>query len=111
LIVAILALVKKETLIVKTSLIGGILSNLLLALGMCFLFGGLRRERQYFNLTVVQTGSSLLALAAFSLIIPTTFQMWTQASDGGQLANTSRSSPLSRASAILLLLIYGWYDH
>jgi calcium/proton exchanger cax len=40
LIVSIIALVHHETLIVKTSLIGSILSNLLLVMGMCFYFGG-----------------------------------------------------------------------
>lgn len=63
LIVAILALVKKETVIVKTSLIGSMLSNLLLVMGMCFFFGGLRRPEQHFNVTVAGTAASLLALA------------------------------------------------
>ncbi len=52
LIVSILALVQGEILIVKTSLIGSILSNLLLVMGMCFFFGGLRRTEQFFNPTV-----------------------------------------------------------
>jgi calcium/proton exchanger cax len=77
LIVAILALIKDEVLIVQTSLIGSILSNLLLVLGMCFFFGGLNRIEQKFNVVVAQTAASLLALAVGSLIIPTAFKNWS----------------------------------
>ena len=77
LIVSILALVKGEVLIVQTSLIGSMLSNLLLVMGMCFFFGGLARDEQFFNITVAQTASSLLALSVGSLIIPTAFHSWS----------------------------------
>lgn len=77
LIVAIIALVKHKTLIVQTSLIGSMLSNLLLVLGMCFFFGGIDREEQHFNVTVAQTAASLLALAVSSLIIPTAYNSWS----------------------------------
>lgn len=65
----------------KTSLIGSMLSNLLLVLGMCFFFGGVNRLEQYFNVTVAQTASSLLALAVGSLIIPTVFLDWSNTDD------------------------------
>lgn len=77
LIVAIIALVKDEIIIVQTSLIGSMLSNLLLVLGMCFFFGGLDRLEQHFNTVVAQTATSLLALAVGSLIIPTAFHSWS----------------------------------
>ena len=60
--------------ITKTSLIGSMLSNLLLVLGMCFFFGGISRSEQFFNVTVAQTAASLLALCIGSLIIPTVFK-------------------------------------
>ena len=75
LIVSIIALIHNEILIVQTSLIGSILSNLLLVLGMCFFFGGLHCEEQNFNVTVAQTASSMLGLAIGSLIIPTALFM------------------------------------
>lgn len=64
----------------QESLIGSILSNLLLVMGMCFFFGGLNRVEQHFNVTVAQTASSLLALAVGSLIIPAAFQAWADGS-------------------------------
>ena len=98
LIVSILALVKGEVDIVQESLIGSMLSNLLLVMGMCFFFGGLNRVEQFFNVTVAQTASSLLALAVASLIIPAAFQAWA---DG-----TRRFSP---RSTNMLLLMYCFF--
>lgn len=96
LIVAIIALVKKEVLIVQTSLIGSMLSNLLLVMGMCFFFGGVNRIEQHFNVVVAQTAASLLALAVASLIIPTAFHTW---SDG----NKENTASLSRGEYHSLL--------
>lgn len=106
LIVSIIALTKNEILIVQTSLIGSMLSNLLLVLGMCFFFGGINRMEQMFNITVAQTAMSLLALAVGSLIIPTVFQEWSDANDAETLPKVP---PLSRGVAIILLFVYGCY--
>jgi Ca2+:H+ antiporter len=102
LIVAIIALVDKEVLIVQTSLIGSMLSNLLLVMGMCFFFGGVNRLEQHFNPVVAQTAASLLALAVASLIIPTAFHAWSG-------AGTTGIAPLSRGTSIILLFVYGCY--
>lgn len=110
LIVAIIALTKKEVTIVQTSLIGSILSNLLLVMGMCFFFGGLRRPEQYFNETVAQTATSLLALAVGSVIIPTVFDIVLQ---DDQDSDSSRYQPriaaISRGTAVILLVVYASY--
>ncbi|KFY12333.1 hypothetical protein V492_03942 [Pseudogymnoascus sp. VKM F-4246] len=102
-IVSVIALTKDEIIIVKTSLIGSILSNLLLVLGMCFLCGGLRREEQFFNTTVAQTAASLLVLAIASVIIPTVFDLW--------VSNTGvdKVAAISRGTSLILLFVYGMY--
>ncbi|KAE8554803.1 hypothetical protein TMatcc_005656 [Talaromyces marneffei ATCC 18224] len=102
LIVAIIALFHDEITIVQTSLIGSMLSNLLLVMGMCFFFGGINRIEQKFNEVVAQTAASLLALAVGSLIIPTVFHMWAS---GG----ASHTDELSRGTSVILLLVYGAY--
>lgn len=102
LIVAVIALAKKEVVVVQTSLIGSILSNLLLVMGMCFFFGGLRRTEQYFNQTVAQTAASLLALAVGSVIIPTCFDKFST-------TPTSSVADLSRGTAVILLVVYIGY--
>ncbi len=88
--------------VVQTSLIGSILSNLLLVMGMCFFFGGLRRQEQFFNQTVAQTAASLLALAVGSVIIPTCFD---------KFSSTPQASiaSLSRGTAVILLVVYIGY--
>lgn len=101
-IVAIIALAKDEVTVVQTSLIGSILSNLLLVMGMCFFFGGLRRKEQFFNQTVAQTAASLLALAVGSAIIPTCFDKFST-------TPFSDVAALSRGTAIILLVVYAGY--
>ncbi|KAF4983068.1 hypothetical protein FZEAL_1436 [Fusarium zealandicum] len=102
LIVAVLALVDGNVIIVQTSLVGSILSNLLLVLGFCFFFGGLRREHQYFNVTVAQTAAAMLALAVASVIVPTVFDQ----AAGTPIEDVAK---LSRGTAVILLIVYGAY--
>ncbi|KAL4964656.1 hydrogen/calcium exchanger domain-containing protein [Aspergillus stella-maris] len=102
LIVAIIALVDDEVVIVQTSLIGSMLSNLLLVMGMCFFFGGVNRLEQHFNPVVAQTAASLLALAVGALIIPTAFYSWSEGERDSVV-------PLSRGTSIILLVVYGCY--
>ncbi|EGE02265.1 hypothetical protein TEQG_01305 [Trichophyton equinum CBS 127.97] len=102
LIVSILALFKNEIIIVQTSLIGSILSNLLLVMGMSFFVGGVNRMEQNFNVTVAQTASSLLALAVGSLIIPTAFHTWSGNGEAG-------IAEISRGTSVILLVVYGAY--
>ncbi|EXJ92348.1 hypothetical protein A1O3_00898 [Capronia epimyces CBS 606.96] len=113
LIVSIIALVKNQVLIVQTSLIGSMLSNLLLVMGMCFFFGGINRVEQAFNMTVAQTASSLLFLAVSSLIIPTAFEQWARTGTTSSTTDSTTPKPgvaaLSRGTAILLLIVYGCY--
>jgi Ca2+:H+ antiporter len=70
LIIFIIALVKNEIRIVQASLLGSILANLLLILGMAFLFGGLRYREQVYNSTVTQMSACLLSLSVTSLLLP-----------------------------------------
>ncbi|EGZ73136.1 calcium/proton exchanger [Neurospora tetrasperma FGSC 2509] len=102
LIVAVIALTHDEIVVVQTSLIGSILSNLLLVMGMCFFCGGLNRQEQYFNTTVAQTAASLLALAVASVIVPTVFDM---AAD----TPPEKVAQISRGVSIILLFVYGGY--
>ena len=70
LIIALSALSKGLTDVVKASITGGILANLLLALGLAMLLGGLRYKRQRFNRTAAGMSAGLLLLAAIGLLVP-----------------------------------------
>jgi Ca2+:H+ antiporter len=75
LIIAFFALREGLQEVVKASLIGSILGNILLVMGAAMLVGGLKRERQTFNATAASVQSSMLLLAAVALIMPTVFQL------------------------------------
>ncbi|KAI0431036.1 Calcium/proton exchanger [Xylaria sp. FL1042] len=108
LIVAIIALVENQVTVVQTSLVGSVLSNLLLVLGFCFVAGGFNRSEQFFNTTVAQTAASLLALAVASLIVPTIFSHTPDFYTNDTVTSLpSYAVPqLSHGVAIILLLIY-----
>ena len=74
-IIALFALEKGLHEVVKASLIGSILGNILLVLGAAMLVGGIGRERQTFNRTAASAQSSLLMLAAAALAMPAIFEL------------------------------------
>ncbi len=70
LIIAIFALQAGLFEVVKASLTGGIIGNMLLITGCSMFFGGLKREKQTFSPGVQGVNSTMLALAAVGLILP-----------------------------------------
>jgi Ca2+:H+ antiporter len=78
LIIALFALGKGLHEVVKASLIGSILGNILLVLGAATLVGGLRvdkRGRQSFSRTAASAQSAMLLLAAAAMVMPAIFEM------------------------------------
>ena len=59
--------------IIQAAILGSILTNLLLCLGLCFFVGGLRQTTQKFHAAISETGSGILLVAAFGLLIPSAF--------------------------------------
>ncbi|KAI5474781.1 calcium:hydrogen antiporter [Pseudohyphozyma bogoriensis] len=116
-IVGIIALVKGELRIVQTSMLGSILSNLLLVLGCSFFAGGLRFSESTFQATAAQASSSLMLLACSTLIIPAAYHAsrLSPPADGILAVEPDRGSDLaglltiSRGTSIILLLCYGSY--
>ncbi|KAJ7460022.1 calcium proton exchanger [Mycena galericulata] len=115
LIVAITALKNCELGIVQSSLIGSILSNLLLVLGMCFFFGGLKFSEQTFAAGASELNSSFLVLTATAILLPALYQM-SQKADGSAPTGTSASDAqqdqilkLSRGIAFILLITFAGY--
>lgn len=105
LIVSVIALRKDLIRVVQTSLLGSILSNLLLVTGFSFFLGGLKYHNQKFNTTAAQTFASLLAITLLALMIPAALYSTTD-------QNTIQESSIlsfSRATAIVLLLVYACY--
>ncbi|KAM0259959.1 hypothetical protein ACHAQJ_003052 [Trichoderma viride] len=105
LIIFIIALVKDEIRIVQASLLGSILANLLLILGMGFFLGGLRFREQVYNSTVTQMSACLLSLSVISLVLPTAFH----ASFSDASLADRESLKISRGTSVILLLVYVIY--
>ncbi|KAL1588767.1 hypothetical protein WHR41_02573 [Cladosporium halotolerans] len=106
LIVSIIALRQGEIRIVQSSMLGSILSNILLVLGCCFIASGVRRTESTFNETVASTMASLMAVAATSLIIPATLYASLRGSNADSEDNILI---LSHGTAIIMLIIYCLY--
>lgn len=70
LIVAITALSKGLFKLVQLSLVGSILSNMLLVLGSSFFFGGLYNKTQTFSIISSQINGTLLTLAVMAVLFP-----------------------------------------
>ncbi|CAK7219801.1 hypothetical protein SCUCBS95973_003943 [Sporothrix curviconia] len=104
-LIIFIALVKDEIEIVQASLVGSILSNLLLILGMCFLLGGLRYREQIYNSTVTQMSACLLSLSVSSLLLPTAFH----ASFSSTTDADTKVLEVSRGTSVILLLVYLLY--
>tara|TARA_B100000959_G_C14950897_1_gene611852 strand:- start:831 stop:1958 length:1128 start_codon:yes stop_codon:yes gene_type:complete len=96
----------EETMIhlVQASLIGSILGNLLLVMGLAFFWGGIHHTEQRFSETQVSSNGSLLLLSMIVLVIPSVFH-YTVKGDLGQTG----VEDLSHIAALVLLLIYGLF--
>ncbi|KAK3402328.1 Sodium/calcium exchanger protein-domain-containing protein [Sordaria brevicollis] len=115
LIVSIVALRAGEIEVVQASMLGSILSNLLLVLGMCFLLGGIVNMRdsrgigteQTFASGTAQTTCSMMTLASASLIIPAALYNVLNHSDSAE--KQASILTLSRGTSVILLLLYCAY--
>jgi len=110
LVIAFFALREGLQEVVKASIIGSILGNILLVMGASMLVGGARRVRQTFNPTAANAQASMLLLALAALVMPTIFQLV----GGGGLPEVGAErvdfgtdlERMSFAVAIILLLSY-----
>src|ERR671916_2637922 len=107
LIIALFALSKGLTGVVKASITGSIIGNILLVLGLSFLAGGLKFRKQIFNRVGASVSATALTLGAIALIIPTVFHQaaaLVPVAQGGW--TPAREQGLSLAIAIVLFLTY-----
>jgi Ca2+:H+ antiporter len=75
LIIALFALGKGLQEVVKASIVGSVISNILLVLGAAMFFGGLKREKQTFNRTMAHSQAAMLLLALVAVVMPALFEL------------------------------------
>jgi Ca2+:H+ antiporter len=97
--------------VVKASLTGSIIGNVLLVLGAAMFAGGLKRERQTFDRAAAAVGSTLLALAAIALVVPAVFHSIAASAVSRAELTRAREVALERGLsleiAIVLFITYG----
>lgn len=98
----ILLLVHGQISVLKYSLVGGILANILLLLGLSIATGGYRRPMQFYNGDSAHTSSVMLSLASTSILIPTACQLLSQSTSGNIVQQ-------SRGASVVLILVYFLY--
>ena len=104
LIIALIALSEGLIGVVKASITGSIIGNILLVLGAAMVAGGVKYQHQTFSRTVARVSSTSLSLAAIGLIIPTVFHLAADQQPGGWSPQAEQQ--LSAAVAAILLATY-----
>ncbi len=99
--------------LVKASLTGSIIGNILLVLGLSILAGGLFHRRQTFNRVAAGMGSTLLALAAIGLLVPSLFTLAAKdaANNGFLVERISEEIAVVLAVAYVLSLVFSLRTH
>ncbi|WP_267384169.1 calcium/proton exchanger [Cyanobacterium sp. uoEpiScrs1] len=100
LILALVALKEGLVDVVKATITGSIIGNLLLVIGFAMLFGGLRYKEQEFQPVAARLNASSMNLAIVAILLPTAVQYTSPGIEGQTLQN------LSVAVAIVLIIVY-----
>jgi Ca2+:H+ antiporter len=106
LIIAFFALQAGLIEVVKASLTGSIIGNLLLVLGVSILVGGLRHGTQTFSQRIAASNASLLVLAVIGLFVPAVFAFTTGHPEQGTLTEESVIVALALIAGYVLSLVY-----
>jgi Ca2+:H+ antiporter len=89
---------------VQLTLLGSIISNLLLVMGSAFVAGGLVYPSQTFNKQGINVNCGLLILAVVAVMLPTLLSSTAEA-----VHDLKAELALSRAESVLMLLCYGLF--
>src|SRR4028119_1863838 len=87
--------------VVKASITGSIISNLLLVMGFSMLLGGLRYKEQEFQPVIAGVNASSMTLAVIAILLPTAMDYTSSGIDEATVQK------LSIAVAVVLILVYG----
>lgn len=115
--------------VIQAAILGSIMTNLLLCLGLCFLVGGIKHKEQTFHAVISETGSGILLVAGFALLVPSAFYSALSGAISTTATESTVSTPytlamlrhdtlsISHATAIILIIafaifiIYSAFSH
>ncbi len=111
LIIAVIALNAGLHEVVKASLVGSIIGNVLLVMGASMLVGGLKRDRQKFNATAASAQTTMLLLSLAALVMPAVYELIAgtglPAVGAERVDYDSTVEKISAITAVILLAGYG----
>ncbi|KAF7185903.1 Vacuolar cation/proton exchanger 2 [Pseudocercospora fuligena] len=99
--------------VIRAAILGSILANLLMCLGLCFFVGGIFHPQQTFHEAISEVGSNLMLVAGMGLVIPTIYYSSLSQRSDYQEVILPESLKISRAAAIILLtafIVYVWFQ-
>ena len=105
LIIALVALHRGLFDVVKASLTGSIIGNVLLVLGAALFVGGLKRERQTFDRAAAAVGSTLLALATIGLLVPALFHHVAESAVHSARITRAKEAALERGLSLEIAIV------
>jgi Ca2+:H+ antiporter len=91
--------------VVKASLTGSIIGNVLLVLGLACFTGGMGREKQTFDRSAAAIGSTLLALAAIGLVVPAMFHFVAEGAVTARTLDPVREAALERGLSLEIAIV------
>ena len=97
--------------VIKASLTGSILGNILLVFGVSALAGGLKYRHQKFNRTAATMSATLMALSAIGLLVPALFHWVTRGAEGTAEKNISLEISIVLFVTYVLSLIFALRTH
>ena len=106
LIIAFFALSAGNFEVVKASLTGSIIGNLLLVLGLSIFLGGLRYTKQRFNAQAAQVTASLLTISVIAFIVPALFDLTERSLGVGAAAVRIDDTHLALGVSVVLIGLY-----
>jgi Ca2+:H+ antiporter len=101
LVIALTALRAGETMLVKASIAGAIVTNTLFMLGASFLLGGIKHHMQEYNQVSARLQAALLFLATIALLVP------SAVAEADSTTDAAFTNKLSVGLAVLLIATYG----
>jgi len=109
-VITIIALLKHQSKIVQTSLIGAVISNMVLLVGIGFFLGGLQHTEQHFDRTSTSKSLDELVLSIAALIIPTAINVFSRL-DADHVAQFSRAESKLLLFSYLCYLVFAYKSH
>lgn len=94
--------------VIRAAILGSLLANMLLCLGLCFFVGGIFHPQQTFHEAISEVGSNLMLVAGMALVIPSIYYNSLYSRLGPEDAE-HETLRISRATAIVLLVAFAVY--